>query len=425
MGFITAALIVGGAGLIGSGVSAGMSSSAAGGQSKAAREAAIAQMLGYVQAANAAQGGAQQAINYLNPYAQSGQGALNVLQGLLYGSPGSAGQALKLPRPPKPENFGSKAEFLRARQQFRDQWAAVQQQAAAQGSQVPSASSFEKTSTILTVGKGNVERPDTVTTFDDAARNKYINDFNAQQEQRAAASQQLARSGWEPGSLLAQYTPEKFAEQNSLTDNPAGWLAEQLAAPKDFQQSPGYQWQLDQGLRAATNAQAARGMGKSGAAMKELNTYAQGLANQDYGNWWQRQMGLKQLNLGQYNAAFGQNMQGKNFVLNALTGLTNQGQSAAAAQGQYAYGAGNSLANLYANAGQSQANAAMMQGQIAANRDAGIANAINGGIQNAIGAYAMTAGAGKPTTGDLGGVAGYKPMDYSAGSLFGNMKVTG
>lgn len=415
MAFIAAAAIVAGGALAGAGVSAGMSSSAAGDQEKAAREAAIAQMLGYVQAANAAQGGAQQAINYLNPYAQSGQGALNVLQGLLYGSPGSAGQALKLPRPPKPENFGSKAEFLRARQQFRDQWAAVQQQAAAQGIQVPSASSFEKTSTILAVGKGNVERPDTVTTFDDAARNKYINDFNAQQEQRAAASQQLARSGWEPGSLLAQYTPEKFAEQNSLTDNPAGWLAEQLAAPKDFQQSPGYQWQLDQGLRAATNAQAARGMGKSGAAMKELNTYAQGLANQDYGNWWNRQIGLKELNLGQYNTAFNQNQLGKNFVLNALTGLTNQGQNAAGMQSQYAYGAGKTLADLYGEAGQSQANAAMMQGQIAANRDAGIANAINGGIQSAIGAYAMTQGGGLGATTNAPGGIPYRPMSGPGG----------
>lgn len=406
MGFIATFGIIAGASLAGAGINAGMSSSAAGDQEKAARQAALAQLLGYVQAANAAQGGAQQAINYLNPYAQAGQGALGVLQGLMYGSPGSAGQALRLPSAPKRENFGSNADFAQAKQQFRDQWAAVQRQAAAQGIQIPSSSSFEKNSTILAVGKGNVERPDTVTSFDAAARDKFINDFNAQQEQRAAASQQLANSGWGPGSLLAQYTPETFAQQNNLTDNPAGWLADQLAAPKDFQQSPGYQWQLDQGLRAATNAQAARGMGKSGAAMKELNTYAQGLANQDYGNWWQRQMGLKQLNLGQYNTAFGQNMQGKNFVLNALTGLTNQGQSASAAQGQYAYGAGNSLANLYSGAGQSQANAAMMQGQIAANRDAGIANAINGGIQNAIGAYAMTAGAGGAAGGGAAGSGG-------------------
>src|SRR5690242_14350495 len=48
------------------------------------------------------------------------------------------------------------------------------------------------------------------------------------------------------------------------------------AAMGNFQQSPGYQWQLGQGLRAVDAGAAAKGMARSGATIKGEETYGQG-----------------------------------------------------------------------------------------------------------------------------------------------------
>lgn len=49
-----------------------------------------------------------------------------------------------------------------------------------------------------------------------------------------------------------------------------------------FQQSPGYNFAFDEGMRAVNNAFGARGMLNSGARMKALTRYGQGLANQEF-----------------------------------------------------------------------------------------------------------------------------------------------
>lgn len=64
------------------------------------------------------------------------------------------------------------------------------------------------------------------------------------------------------------------------------------AAMAKFQTSPGYQWQLGQGLRAVDAGAAAQGMLRSGATLKAEETYGQGLANQDFGNYYNRLAGL-------------------------------------------------------------------------------------------------------------------------------------
>jgi hypothetical protein len=52
-----------------------------------------------------------------------------------------------------------------------------------------------------------------------------------------------------------------------------------------FQQSPGYQWQLDQAMKAANQAQSAGGMLGSPQAQQEAAEMATGLAGQDYYNY--------------------------------------------------------------------------------------------------------------------------------------------
>jgi hypothetical protein len=67
------------------------------------------------------------------------------------------------------------------------------------------------------------------------------------------------------------------------------------AAMANFQQSPGYQWQLQQGLQATDAGAAAKGMLRSGATLKAEQTFGQGLANQDFTQYYNRLMGLTTL----------------------------------------------------------------------------------------------------------------------------------
>lgn len=114
-----------------------------------------------------------------------------------------------------------------------------------------------------------------------------------------------------------------------------------------FQATPGYQFQLDQGLDAIDNSAASRGNVFSGATMKAAQGFGQGLANQEYNNF-----------------------------LNRITGVAGGGQAAAGnaanAGANFAAGAG----NAYAGIGNAQAAGAIGQ-----------ANALNSGINNAIGAF--------------------------------------
>jgi hypothetical protein len=97
------------------------------------------------------------------------------------------------------------------------------------------------------------------------------------------------------------------------------------AAMANYQTSPGYQWQLQQGLQATDAGAAARGMLRSGAALKAEQTFGQGLANTDFGQYYQRLAGLS--TLGEQAAA--------------------GGASTANQAGVLAQGAGNTQASIY------------------------------------------------------------------------------
>lgn len=118
-------------------------------------------------------------------------------------------------------------------------------------------------------------------------------------------------------------------------------------AYQGFQKTPGYDFQLGQGMDALQSTAAARGGLMSGSTMRAAQGYGQGLANQEYGNY-----------------------------MNRLAGLSSQGQSSAAMQADnnnnYAQMGTNALAGI----GNAQAAGAI-----------GVGNAINGGLQNAIGAW--------------------------------------
>lgn len=65
----------------------------------------------------------------------------------------------------------------------------------------------------------------------------------------------------------------------------------QIGNMEDFRADPGYQFQLQEGMGAIQNAAAAGGSLESGRTLKELQRFGQGLADQTYGNWYNRRAG--------------------------------------------------------------------------------------------------------------------------------------
>ena len=104
-----------------------------------------------------------------------------------------------------------------------------------------------------------------------------------------------------------------------------------------LEQTPGYQFTRNQGLKAVQNSAAARGLGASGAALKGAASFATGLADQTY----QTQFNLENIN--------------RSNAYNRLIGLVNAGQSAAAGTGAASLSTGQGVAGSQMAAGNAQA----------------------------------------------------------------------
>ncbi len=149
------------------------------------------------------------------------------------------------------------------------------------------------------------------------------------------------------GDLTARdyYDPYSKAGEGSLAmlGNALGLNGAEgnAAATQAFQSSPGYQFALNQGLQGVQRSAAAKGMLNSGNTMMALNDYAQGVANQDYGNWLSRVGGLTQLGLSAAGGETGRQ--------NTLSGLD--------------YGYGQNQANIYTNTANNIAKT-MYEGQM-------------------------------------------------------------
>lgn len=113
------------------------------------------------------------------------------------------------------------------------------------------------------------------------------------------------------------------------SDGPgSGALARNFGAA-DFQQDPGYQFRLSEGLKALGNQSSARGMSASGASQKGLMRYGQ-----DYAS-------------GEYQNAFNRYQSNQQNLYNRLAGIAGTGQTAnnaiSAAGQNYAGAGGNAL----------------------------------------------------------------------------------
>lgn len=107
-----------------------------------------------------------------------------------------------------------------------------------------------------------------------------------------------------------------------------------------FKASPGYQFSVDQQMQGLDRSAAARGGLYSGGADADRMKYANGLASQEYGNWWNQQAGLA--GVGQA-AASGLASLGQNYANNVGNNLIGAANARASAYGAKADAWGNAL----------------------------------------------------------------------------------
>ena len=133
-----------------------------------------------------------------------------------------------------------------------------------------------------------------------------------------AAAEERARADLAPYNTAGQHALTATQDAAGLNGQPG-----YDAAMAGFHTSPGYQFSLDQGLRAVDAGAAANGLLRSGATLKAEQTFGTGLADQEFTNYYNR-----------------------------LYNLSNLGENAAAKTGANAVTTGSGIAQTDASAGQ-------------------------------------------------------------------------
>lgn len=114
-----------------------------------------------------------------------------------------------------------------------------------------------------------------------------------------------------------------------------------------FQADPSYQWQQDQGLQGLSRMAAARGNYRGGATDADILRFNQGLASQEYGKFFDRNMALSNQGLGtaQYLGQLGQNYAQNWAQARGIKGAADGARAAAGPMTQAGYG--NALASAF------------------------------------------------------------------------------
>lgn len=187
-------------------------------------------------------------------------------------------------------------------------------------------------------------------------------------------------------AIEARLRQQQQAAANAQGDPAFGSLMRRFSM-QDFEADPGYQFRMDEGMRALEGSAAARGGLLSGAAMKAIQKYGQGVASQEYGNAYNRYT-ADQTN--QYNR---------------LAGLVNTGM-----------GATNQTSNAAANFANNASSNIIGAGNAAAAGQIGTANALVGGINSGINAYQnnqLMQMIQQPSAGGTYGGSTFTPSNYS------------
>ena len=113
---------------------------------------------------------------------------------------------------------------------------------------------------------------------------------------------------------------------------------------------PGYQFRLQEGMKALERSAAARGGVLSGATAKDIANYSQGLASQEYGNAYNRA-------LNEYRQSYDIWNQNANNLFNRLATLSGFGQTAAGQLGSSGNQVAQNVGNILLGGAQQQGNA--------------------------------------------------------------------
>lgn len=180
-------------------------------------------------------------------------------------------------------------------------------------------------------------------------------------------SAQASDMGTENNSIDAEYARrlaewesglEKYKAENPDDGTQGGNFGRLLRefTNEDFVKDPGYNFRRGEGEKGQNRSFAARGGYNSGAALKALARY-----NQDYAS-------------NEFTNAFNRDAANKNSIYSFLSGTAGDGQNAAATKAGFMQGSANNQAKIAQNMSNQVGNY-QMQG----------ANAMNNGIQGAIG----------------------------------------
>ncbi len=206
---------------------------------------------------------------------------------------------------------------------------------------------------------------------------------SAAQLQAQSAQNALDFQKQEWNTTQANEAPWLSAGKGALTNLQAilaqpgqGW--DKTFTPPTAEQAaeyPGYQFGLQQGLRALENSAAAKGALYSGNTQEALNNYAQNYAQNDYTNVYNQAFQRYQQKYGQYNDQ-----------LNRLANMAGYGQTAATNLGNQGQAAANNTGNIFLTAAAQQgqdiqtAAAAQASGYVGAGN--AFSGALSGGANN-------------------------------------------
>jgi hypothetical protein len=166
-----------------------------------------------------------------------------------------------------------------------------------------------------------------------------------------------------PGGELAQnYGMEQYKNDPGYTP--------MVNSLEELQNTPGYQFQLQQGQQGLDNQAAASGGLLSGKQLKATSQYQQGVAAQGYQSAWDRAQAA-------YQSAFTRNMQQKQNRYDQLSGVSNTGYKAGALQGGNLLNTAGDIANYMTGNARTQSTLAQDNGQIAQGRNTAITGAVN------------------------------------------------
>jgi len=230
---------------------------------------------------------------------------------------------------PAPENTAARiaelqGQIAQAQSQIQANQTLAQQQYFAGGQYLPHQSFLERiASQVQAMSQPQYQ--------DIASATSELESLQAQEAQRVAKEQ------------------EAYEQSRRLAESYNRGLAA-IGGPQavEYTQSPGYQFRLDEGMKAIERGAAARGRVDSGETMKALQQYGQGLAAQDYEAFEQKQKADYYNYLAALSGQSGQSAAGQ------AAGL---GASSAAGAADIIGSGAKALGQGYATAGQQRASA--------------------------------------------------------------------